>query len=64
MENLNEKSAVKTTYFSIGSNFLLALIKVGSGILGNSYALIVEKKFAEEKKEVRFREKQNLNNDL
>ena len=26
--------------------------------------LIVEKKYAEEKKEVRFREKQNLNNDL
>jgi len=42
VENLNEKSAVKTTYFSIGSNFLLALIKVGSGILGNSYALIAD----------------------
>jgi len=26
--------------------------------------LIVEKKYAEEKKKVRFREKQNLNNDL
>ena len=26
--------------------------------------LILEKKFVEEKKEVRFREKQNLNNDL
>lgn len=42
MENLNEKSAIKTTYFSIGGNFLLALIKVGSGILGNSYALIAD----------------------
>ena len=34
--------AVKTTYFSIFGNVLLALIKGISGILGNSYALIAD----------------------
>lgn len=36
------KSAIKTIYFSILGNFLLAAIKLISGILGNSYALIAD----------------------
>lgn len=36
------KSAIRTTYFSILTNFLLALIKWLAGILGNSYALIAD----------------------
>ncbi|MFV0540154.1 MAG: cation diffusion facilitator family transporter [Aestuariibaculum sp.] len=40
--NLNEKAAIKATYFSIGSNVLLAIIKLVSGFLGNSYALIAD----------------------
>jgi len=37
-----KKEAVKTTYYSILSSFLLALIKGISGVLGNSYALIAD----------------------
>src|SRR5690606_2288674 len=37
-----ESSAIKATYFSIISNTLLAGIKLTSGILGNSYALIAD----------------------
>lgn len=37
-----EKSAIKATYFSIGSNILLAIAKLISGFLGNSYALIAD----------------------
>jgi len=42
MELTNEKSAIKATYFSIFGNVLLAAIKLISGILGNSYALIAD----------------------
>ena len=42
MANTNENSAIKTTYFSITSNVLLAVIKLISGFLGNSYALIAD----------------------
>lgn len=42
MEAANEKSAIKATYFSITSNVLLAAIKLVSGFLGNSYALIAD----------------------
>tara|TARA_R110002033_G_scaffold142351_1_gene180680 strand:- start:7604 stop:8485 length:882 start_codon:yes stop_codon:yes gene_type:complete len=38
----NEKSAIKATYFSIFGNVLLAAIKLISGFLGNSYALIAD----------------------
>ena len=38
----NQKIALKTTYLSILSNLLLALIKAAAGILGNSYALIAD----------------------
>ncbi|WP_298288188.1 cation diffusion facilitator family transporter [Lutibacter sp.] len=38
----NPKIALKTTYLSILSNLLLALIKAAAGILGNSYALIAD----------------------
>lgn len=41
-ELLGEEKAVKTTYFSIGGNTLLALIKGISGFLGHSYALIAD----------------------
>ncbi|NQD70683.1 cation transporter [Sphingobacterium shayense] len=34
--------AIRTTYFSILTNFLLALVKWLAGILGNSYALIAD----------------------
>lgn len=38
----NESSAIKVTYFSIIGNTLLATIKLISGFLGNSYALIAD----------------------
>lgn len=38
----NEKSAIRTTYFSIAGNVVLALVKGLSGIFGNSYALIAD----------------------
>jgi cation diffusion facilitator family transporter len=38
----NEKTAIKTTYFSIVGNFVLALIKGIVGYFGNSYALIAD----------------------
>lgn len=37
-----EKTAINTTYFSIISNLILALIKGLSGFFGNSYALIAD----------------------
>lgn len=37
-----EKGAIRTIYFSVVSNFLLACIKGMSGVLGNSYALIAD----------------------
>lgn len=37
-----EKTAIKTTYFSIFGNILLALIKALAGIFGNSYALVAD----------------------
>lgn len=36
------KGAIRTIYFSVVSNFLLACIKGISGVLGNSYALIAD----------------------
>lgn len=42
MELTNEKSAIKATYFSIVGNVLLAAIKLISGFLGHSYALIAD----------------------
>lgn len=38
----NEQLAIRTTYFSIVGNFMLALIKLISGIIGNSYALVAD----------------------
>lgn len=38
----NENSAIRTAYFSILSNFLLAVIKGITGFFGNSYALIAD----------------------
>lgn len=38
----NEKTAIRTTYFSIIGNTSLALIKGIAGVLGNSYALIAD----------------------
>ncbi|GLU45335.1 cation diffusion facilitator family transporter [Allomuricauda sp. NBRC 101325] len=38
----NEKTAIKTTYFSLLGNIALALIKGLAGIFGNSYALIAD----------------------
>ena len=38
----HEKSAINATYFSIIGNILLAAIKLISGFLGNSYALIAD----------------------
>lgn len=38
----NEKSAIKAIYFSIVGNVLLAVIKLISGFIGNSYALIAD----------------------
>ena len=37
-----EKTAVKTTYFSIISNAGLALVKGLAGYFGNSYALVAD----------------------
>ncbi|MDF0709161.1 cation diffusion facilitator family transporter [Flagellimonas okinawensis] len=42
MENSNEKTAIKTTYFSIVGNIALALTKGLAGFFGNSYALIAD----------------------
>ncbi|MCK7591245.1 cation diffusion facilitator family transporter [Subsaxibacter sp. CAU 1640] len=42
MESTNEASAIKATYFSLLSNTLLAGVKLISGFLGNSYALIAD----------------------
>ena len=38
----NEQTAVKTTYFSIAGNTILAIIKGVTGYFGNSYALIAD----------------------
>ena len=38
----NEQSAIRTTYFSIVGNTLLAIIKGFAGFFGNSYALIAD----------------------
>lgn len=38
----NEKTAIKTTYFSIIGNTLLAIIKGLAGFFGNSFALIAD----------------------
>lgn len=38
----NEQKAIRTTYFSIFGNTLLAIIKGLAGIFGNSYALIAD----------------------
>lgn len=40
--NANEQKAVKTTYFSIAGNIVLALVKGLTGYFGNSYALIAD----------------------
>lgn len=40
--NTNEQIAVKSAYFSIASNALLALIKAVTGVLGNSFALVAD----------------------
>lgn len=40
--NPNSREAVKTSYFSIAGNALLAIIKGLAGIFGNSYALIAD----------------------
>ena len=37
-----EKQAIRTTYFSIIGNTLLAIIKALAGIFGNSFALIAD----------------------
>lgn len=37
-----ERTAVRTTYFSMGSHLVLALIKFITGTLGHSYALIAD----------------------
>lgn len=38
----NEQSAIRTTYFSIAGNIILAVIKGLAGFFGNSYALIAD----------------------
>lgn len=38
----HEKSAIRTTYFSIAGNLVLAVIKGLAGLFGNSYALIAD----------------------
>lgn len=38
----NERTAIKTTYFSIASNTFLAIVKGFAGVFGNSYALIAD----------------------
>ncbi|MNJ94205.1 Ferrous-iron efflux pump FieF [compost metagenome] len=42
MSELQEQTAVRTTYFSIIGNALLALLKWLAGFFGNSYALIAD----------------------
>lgn len=42
MEKSQTKTAYKASYFSIASNFILAILKVGAGIIGHSYALIAD----------------------
>ncbi len=42
MESATVKAAIKASYFSIVGNVLLAAIKLVSGFLGNSYALIAD----------------------
>lgn len=42
MSTSNKEKAIKTTYFSIIGNTLLAIIKAASGYFGNSYALIAD----------------------
>lgn len=37
-----EQTAIKTTYFSLASNVVLAIIKAIAGIFGNSFALIAD----------------------
>lgn len=41
-EQTLEQKAIKTTYFSIAGNFLLAILKWLAGYFGNSYALIAD----------------------
>ncbi|MCK0189271.1 cation diffusion facilitator family transporter [Arenibacter sp. F20364] len=38
----NEESAIRTTYFSIAGNIILAIVKGLAGFFGNSYALIAD----------------------
>lgn len=38
----NEEKAIRTTYFSIAGNTVLAIIKGLAGVFGNSYALIAD----------------------
>src|SRR6188474_879482 len=38
----NEQKAIRTTWYSMGSNALLAIIKWVTGYFGNSYALIAD----------------------
>ena len=38
----NEQKAIRTTWYSMGSNALLAIIKWVAGFFGNSYALIAD----------------------
>src|SRR3954464_11881563 len=38
----SQRTAVKTTYFSIAGNSLLAIVKWLSGYFGNSYAMIAD----------------------
>ncbi len=42
MQMTNEQKAIRTTWFSMGSNALLAIIKWVTGYFGNSYALIAD----------------------
>jgi len=42
MANSRERSAIKASYFSLLGNVLLATVKLVSGFLGNSYALIAD----------------------
>ncbi|WP_223225076.1 cation diffusion facilitator family transporter [Sphingobacterium cavernae] len=42
IEQTPEQKAIKTTYFSIAGNFLLAVLKWLAGYFGNSYALIAD----------------------
>ncbi len=42
MDKAKEKIAIKTSYFSIASNLLLAIIKGLAGVYGNSHALVAD----------------------